>query len=115
MVYKIKSSKVKEKKERVSPQKTYFYKWGKHHTSKYGGQDGTLEVYEIKNGDVKKVGETFVETRAMKGFEGEVMSVLFKEKKISEAEYNKSESATSGKGYYTSKNNFQIKPLGSMY
>lgn len=91
-----------EKKE----EKHYYYKWGKHHYSKYGGQDGTLEVYEVENGEIKKVGETFIQTRAFKGYESEAMSVLYKEGKISKEEFDKDS------GYYRrDKNNFKISEL----
>jgi len=121
MAYSIKNKPAKEKKEQKR-YKTYFYKWGKHHTSKYGGQDGILEVYEIKNGEIVKVGERDISTRAMKGFEGETMSVLLDTGKIDNKEFAKSESDHSGKGYYQNPefwgekgNNFKIKPLGDMY
>jgi hypothetical protein len=86
MTFEIKRTKMKEKREIRNP-KTYYYKWGRHHRSKYGGIDGNLEVYEVKNGEIIKIGETFVQTRSMKGFEGETMNVLFKEKKITPEEF----------------------------
>ena len=123
MTYGIKNKSLKEKAKSKTNYKTYFYKWGKHHTSKYGGQDETLEVYEMKKGDLVKVGEEFVETRAMKGFEGEAMNVLLKTGKISKEEFDKSQDETSGVGYYKNPDvwgskkghNFKIKSIGDMY
>jgi len=109
MAYKIKKTKLKTctiKKDKPA----YFYQWGKHHTSKYGGQDGELNVYEIKGGEFVLIGSKFVQTRAMKGFEGEAMDILFKTGKISKKEYDKD------RGYYRQdKHNFKISSAGIMY
>ena len=89
-----------------SKMKTYYFKWGKHHTSKYGGQDGQLEVFQVKNGEIVKVGETFVQTRSMKGYESEALDVLYKEGIISKEDYD------GDKGYYSWNNGkFKIKEL----
>lgn len=102
-------NKKSEKKLEEKDKPAYFYQWGKHHTSKYGGQDGDLNVYEVKNGEFVLIGKTFVQTRAMKGFEGEAMDVLFKAGKISKEEYDKDN------GYYRrDKHNFKISQAGSM-
>jgi hypothetical protein len=101
----------KENKEISEKEKpAYFYQWGKHHKSKYGGQDGELNVYEIKNGEFVFVGSAFVQTRAMKGFESEAMDILLKEGKISKEEYDKDN------GYYRrDSHNFKISSAGEMY
>jgi hypothetical protein len=105
-----KLEKLSGKKEIEKEKPAYFYQWGKHHTSKYGGQDGELNVYEIKDGEFVLVGSAFVQTRAMKGFEGEAMDILLKEGKISKQEYDKN------RGYYRrDSNNIKISSAGDMY
>ena len=97
-------------KESIKEKPAYLYQWGKHHTSKYGGQDGELNVYEIKDGEFVLIGSAFIQTRAMKGFEGEAMDILYKEGKINKEEYDKDH------GYYRrDKHNFKISSVGDMY
>ena len=90
----------------------FYYKIIKSRRSKFGGTDETAEVYEVKNKQIVKIGETSWATRGYKGAEGEIMDVLLKHKKISQDEYDKSANKNSGGGYYRRDlNNFVIKEL----
>ena len=90
----------------------FYYKVAKSTVSRtYGGANETLEVFEVKNNKIEKIGETSYCTRSYKGKEGEVMDVLLDTGKITKEEFNKSQNNHSSGGYFTYKNWFNIREI----